>query len=166
MSMTQTTPLLEQQRQEEQAALAARHNGTASRRRRSLWVIATLRNYLPPEHIEIAERLAYLQSVIEGCRVMDSKVDCVGNAVELSLAKRIDAGRELYGYERAALTRVGADAEAAVQAIARSDTMTELLHRCGYPRGSNGTARRLIQKTLLALEAYRDENEKARQVQG
>lgn len=124
---------------------------------RSEWLVTTLRSYLPPEHLSLAQRLAGLQATAEGCRTMDAKVDCA-NGTALALEARLDAMRKLEGYLAAARVRVGSDGRFCAEAIAQSDHMAEAMRRCGYPPGSKGSFRRLVQLTLLHLEAYEDEN--------
>lgn len=142
-----------------QARWKLRAEQGAERPRKSTWVITSLQSYLPPDQVGLAQRLAYLQATIEGCRVMDAKVDGLGNKAEIAMAARMDALQELTGYEAAARARVGSDAALCVRAIAESENMTVTARRCGYPVGSHRSLRRLVQLTLEALSAYRDECE-------
>lgn len=140
-----------------QARWKLRAEQGADKPRKSTWVITSLQSYLPPEHVSLAQRLAYLQATIEGCRIMDAKVDGVGNRAEIAMASRVDAVSELNGLEAAARARVGTDGAACVRAIAESENMSDTARRCGYPVGSHRSLRRLVQITMLALQEYRDE---------
>lgn len=131
-----------------------------TRLHKSPWLITSLQRYLPPEHVALAQRLAGFQATIEGCRTTDAKVDC-SNGAAIALDARLDAMRALEGYTQAALYRVGSDGQACTHAIAQSDHLAEAMRRCGYPPGSKGSMRRLVQLTLVHLEAYEDENRDA-----
>lgn len=156
-----TTALLNKIREQDQEALADRYNGSDVRAYKSEWVITTLSRYLSPEQVDLAKTLARLQATIEGCRIVEGKVDNAANKAELAIIARMDAMRELSGYEAAARHRVKVDAAGrCVRSIAQSDHMGDLGRACGYPNpsASRRSIIRLVQLTLIALEAYRDEN--------
>lgn len=139
-----------------------KEQGGRTRLYQSAWIITTLQRYLPPEHVALAQRLAKHQATVEGCRVMDAKVDCAGNSAAIALDARLDAMRALEGYVQAALTRVGSDGALCTRAIANSDHMAEAMRRCGYPAGSKGAMKRLVQLTLVKLDEYEEENRAGR----
>lgn len=132
------------------------------KRRQSLWVITTLRSYLPPEHVTLAHKFARLRALADGSREDREYVDGVGNGVEARLVAAMDALRELYGYEQAALHRVGADGRQCFLAISESCHQSDTARRCGYPVGSTRSLRKLVQLTLLRLHEYEEENIAAR----
>lgn len=143
-----------------QARWAEREEQGAQARRRSQWVICTLSDYLPPEHVTLAQRLAYLQGMIEGCRMVNDRVDYGGNSIDAQMARRLDAMRAFAGLEAAALNRVGSDGRACMRAIAEGEHATDTARRCGIPPDSRGRLVRLVQMTLIALFEYEEENAK------
>lgn len=149
-----------------QAQWRLRQEQGAKKRRKSAWVIMTLRDYLPPEHVSLAHELARLQAIVEGCRVMESRVDGSGNNAEIAIAARMDAMRSITGYEAAARTAHGPVSAQCVRAIAESDTLAVTTARCGMAAGSHRSVRRLVQVTLEALSAYRDANDRAANTSG
>lgn len=121
---------------------------------RSRWLIHTLRDYLPPEHVGLAERLATLQAMVDGARIISQRVDHGGNRAEANMVRQIDAARELAGLEQAASVRAGVGARQCFWAIAESDNLESMMARCALPRGSRGRAIKLVQLTLIALDEY------------
>lgn len=146
--------LLEKDRQ---AQWRARAEQGGKRLQRSRWLIDALRDYLPPDHVALARRLAALQATIEGCRITGERVDGGANGAETAMLSRLDAAWAMTGYEAAARTRVGTDGVACLRAIAEGDGMGEGAQRAGYPVGSHRSFRKLVQLTLVRLAEYDDE---------
>ena len=149
-----TTALLRHIHEQDQQALAERHNGTGTRKYTSQWAIESLKTRLPPEHVRLAHKLVEAQATAEGVRISNGeRVDC-GNGAEVGLHARLDAQREIAGYEQAALTRGSPQALLCARGIAEIDTFEQLRRRVGLPRGSNRTLTALVQVTLIVLAAY------------
>lgn len=144
-----------------QARWAERATSGGKRRYRSQWVIATLADYLPLEHVAMAERWVTLQAIVEGCRIVEGRVDHSGNRAELAMAARLDAARTLAALEVAARTRGPPMAAYCFWSVVYGDALEATMRRCGFSRGSSRAARRLVQLTLARLGEYEAENTQA-----
>ena len=127
------------------------------RARQAQWVIDTLRDRLPPEHVHLARDLQAQQAIAEGRKPADAeRVDSAGNRAESALIARLDAQSLLTGYEsavRAALRRAGC---LCLRAIVEGDSFATTIRRCGYAQNSKRSVRELVQLTMLAASDYRD----------
>jgi len=150
--------ILERDRQERWRE--RQEQGGDKRKYSGSWLVTTWKNYLSLDQISVANRLAMLQALVEGCRITGVKVDSGGNKAEIAMGIHLDATTELNGYEAAARSMVGSDAAALVWAIAEVRNVEDAARQCGYPPGSNRTLKRLVQITLEALHTYREENER------
>lgn len=153
-----STATLRQIERQDQAELAARHNGENRRVYRSRWVIDTLANRLPTEHVHLARRIHALQAVSEGRKPQDyDRVDGAGNGTETALLSRIDAASKIAGYEGAVFaTPLRRGGVLCLRAIAEGDTFSDTIRRCGYAAGSDRSVRELVQLTMFAAQDYED----------
>lgn len=148
-----TSAILETDRQ---AQWRERAEQGGKRLYRSQWAIHTLRDRLPPEHVGIAERLMELQAIVQGCRIVDQRVDHGGNRAETQMARQLDAMRELAGLEAAA--KRAPAGRACFWAIADGDNLESVMRRCAIPRGNRAAAVRCVQTLLIALGEYLNGN--------
>lgn len=131
--------------------------GAAPRLHKSAWVIDKLRDRLPPEHVALARYLFSRQAVAEGCKPQDyDRVDRAGNSAEAALLSRLDAQRELTGYERAVYVNLQRGGALCFRAIVEGDTLAETLRRCGYAAGSDRSVRELVQLVMLSASDHEE----------
>lgn len=129
----------------------------------AVWCVDTMRRFLPDHHVDLAKRLQAMQQGLHTGQSIQhmERVDGGKGASERDerLLQRGEDIRTLYGFEAAARTRVGRDAELCFRGIVEGDSQKELALRVGYPPGSVRSLRRLVQITLDALSAYEEEND-------
>lgn len=129
--------------------------GAQPRAHKSAWVIDKMRDRLPPEHVSLARYLAQRQAIAEGITPQDyQRVDRGGNSAEGALLSRLDAQRELAGFEGAAFANLRNGGRLCFWAIVQGDTLAETIRRCGYASGSDRSVRELIQLVMLTLSDY------------
>ena len=151
--------LQRQAEQERQEAWADRKAGV-EQRRKSLWVVSAMKDYLPPEHVQLGNKLLRLRAEADGGRMDRERVDGAGNGTESRLNAAMDTLRALAAYDQAAFHRVGADGQACFRAICDGAHTSEAMERCRLPSGSHRSMRKLVQITLLRLHEYDEENER------
>lgn len=127
-----------------------------------VWVVSRMERYLPPDQVSLAKRLHTIALWLEGgaSPATLDRVDSSPHAHLTMTERRTAKVRELEGYERAAQTRVGHDGKLCYRGIIGGDGQAELARRVRYPESSTRALRKLVQITLAALGAYRDENER------
>lgn len=156
-----TTALLRQIAEQDQDELAARYNGHAKRAYKSRWLIDTLANRLPPEHVSLARFLLGQQAVSEGRRPSDyNRVDSGRNGTEGALLARLDATTLLTGFERAAFGKMKRQGALCFRAIVEGDSLAEMMTRCSFRRGHDRSATELVQLTMHAAQDYDDQRRK------
>lgn len=125
------------------------------KRRRSRWVIDTLHDRLPPEHVLLARQLFALQALVEGVKpVSDARVDCMGNAVEIALTGRLDAQRAIAGFEGSVFRTLARGGVLCLRSICAGDTLADTIRSCGYAAGSDRRTCELVQLTMLQASDY------------
>ena len=146
--------LLEKDRQ---AQWAERAEQGITRRRKSEWVIEQMRKALPLDHVHLANRLMDLHATAEGVKLAGyERVQGGGNSREGAMAARCDAMRALNGFDAAVRSRLGANGSRCFWSIAWGQSLAETIRACEYARGSHGTAKRLVQLTMIAVQEYDD----------
>lgn len=156
--MTATTALLRTIHEQDQEVLAAKHNGEVNARRRSEWVIDRMRRALPPDHVALANRLLDLYATASGIAPAGyERVEGGGNSREGSMIARCDAMTVLHGFDAAVRSRLNANGSRCFWAIAWGSSLAETILACEYARGSHGTAKRLVQLTMIAAQEYDDQ---------
>ncbi len=129
--------------------------GAEPRTHKSRWVIDKLHDRLPPEHVMLARYLVSRQAVAEGRAPREyDRVDRAGNSAETILLSRLDAQRELTGFERAIYVQLQRGGAMCFRAIIEGDSLAETLRRCGYAAGSDRSVRQLVQLTMLAASDH------------
>ena len=121
------------------------------------WVIDTLRDRLPPEHVHLARDLQAQQAIAEGRKPADAeRIDSLSNGTESALIARLDAQSLLTGYESAVRRVLARPGALCLHAIVQGDSLATTIRRCGYAQGSKRSVRELVQRTMLAAADYRD----------
>ena len=139
----------------EKIAEAQWQHGQHRRAYRSRWVIDTLANRLPVEHVHLARRLMADQATAEGYKPQDyQRIDGAGNGMEGALAAKLDAARKLSGFESAVRTALRRGGALCFRGIIEGDSLQETIRRCGYQAGSDRSVRELVQLTMLAASDY------------
>lgn len=153
--MRSTTALLREISTQDQAELAARYNGEHRRQFKSRWLVDTLTNRLPPEHVQLGRFLLGQQAIAEGRRPRDyDRVDTGANGMEGALLARLEATRLLTGYERAAFATLRRRGSLCFRAVIEGDSLSEMMTRCGFRRGFDRPACELVQLTMMAAHDY------------
>lgn len=138
-----------------------KEQGHAKRQHKSRWLIDTLTNRLPPEHVSLARFLLGQQAVAEGRRPSDyNRVDSGRNGTEGALLARLDATKLLTGYERAAFGPLRRRGALCFRAIVEGDSLSEMMVRCSFRRGFDRSATELVQLTMHAAQDYDDQRQR------
>lgn len=130
------------------------------RQYRAVWVLDTMRRYLPPDQVVLMSNLEALARELEaamGGGAFD-RVDCSPRDSAAAQEQRVAKMQRLTGFERAAAYRVGPDGRLCFLGIVGGDSQAELARRVGYAPDSQRSLRKLVQITLEALSAYDAEN--------
>jgi len=127
----------------------------------AVWVIDTMRRFLPPDQVDLARTLHATQRALEarGGQNAYERVDCSPRHAEAFQRQQSANIRLLAGYEAASLYRVGGDGRRCFLGVIEGDSQAELARRVRYPESSKRSLRRLVQITMEALSEYRDECE-------
>lgn len=126
----------------------------------AVWVVERMRRFLPPDQVQLAHMLHANARALESTAVVSlERVDGSPKSAHDAMLKTVARYQELQGYEAAALARVGSDGRLCFLGIIGGDGQAELARRVKYPADSHRSLRKLVQITLDALAAYRDEND-------
>lgn len=124
--------------------------------------IDTLAKHLPPDQIDLGRRLAAMHAEAHsgfgrGAGEIAERVQGGdgGSARDHHLMRLSGLLKTLAGYAGASLS-IGHDGHKCYRGICVGDTQAEMLRRLGWPAGSKNTFRRLMQTTLIVLQAHEE----------